>query len=556
MPIQAHNRNLPDWFNRVRTRQIALPRFQRYEAWTHGNVAQLFNTILQELPVGAVLVLEIGDREPFVRRRLPGAPEEGERVTEHLLDGQQRLVALWRGLHNNYPDRTYFLYLEADPETGMEYYVDSVARWQREGDAEMRPFWANDPVQQWQRRAIPLHLCAPGDEAWTRYRTWAREAIPDPDEREGITDRVRGVREKFLTFNLPYLALPVGTRPETALDVFMKMNTSAAPLSMYDIVVAQVEAGAEQSLHDLVADTRELSPNAEAYYSLEELTLAAGALLQGRSPTKATYLSREFSEGLIGNWGQYKRGLARAVTFLEEERIFDSARLPTDVVVPVLVALWADAPEGLDAEGRARAVLRRYLWRAFFTRRYESSTNTRALSDYNELHRYLRDSHAKLPVILDDNETTLPEKNELIHAGWPKKKDRLGRAILALSLHHRGLDLADGSATSRSNLARREYHHLFPVAHLERNGSPADEPFLALNCALVTWRTNRNISAKEPERYLAERRLEDDPEEQQIRERLASHLIPYEEMVAGDYQTFLARRAEQVHEAMLRLCAR
>ncbi len=74
MAIQAHNRNLPDWFNRVRTRQIALPRFQRYEAWTQANVAQLFNTILQELPVGAVLVLEIGSEEPFVRRRFVAFP--------------------------------------------------------------------------------------------------------------------------------------------------------------------------------------------------------------------------------------------------------------------------------------------------------------------------------------------------------------------------------------------------------------------------------------------------------------------------------------------------
>ena len=45
MAIEARNRTLPDWFTRVRTRQIALPRFQRYQAWNHGDVALLFNTI-------------------------------------------------------------------------------------------------------------------------------------------------------------------------------------------------------------------------------------------------------------------------------------------------------------------------------------------------------------------------------------------------------------------------------------------------------------------------------------------------------------------------------
>ncbi len=119
MTINANNRSLPDWFTRVRTCQTVLPRFQRFEAWGHANVTQLFNTILAELPVGAVLILEIGNEPPFITRPVTGAPKTGERTTEHLLDGQQRLTALWRGLHNNYPARTYFLYLKPDDETGL-----------------------------------------------------------------------------------------------------------------------------------------------------------------------------------------------------------------------------------------------------------------------------------------------------------------------------------------------------------------------------------------------------------------------------------------------------
>lgn len=66
--MEARNRNLSDWFTRIRTRQLALPRFQRFEAWTHRNVSALLDTVLRELPAGALLVLEIGDAEPFVSR--------------------------------------------------------------------------------------------------------------------------------------------------------------------------------------------------------------------------------------------------------------------------------------------------------------------------------------------------------------------------------------------------------------------------------------------------------------------------------------------------------
>jgi hypothetical protein len=49
--------------------------------------------------------LEIGNEEPFKSGPLQGTPSAGERVTEHLLDGQQHLTALWRGLHNYCEDR-------------------------------------------------------------------------------------------------------------------------------------------------------------------------------------------------------------------------------------------------------------------------------------------------------------------------------------------------------------------------------------------------------------------------------------------------------------------
>ena len=142
----------------------------------------------------------------------------------------------------------------------------------------------------------------------------------------------------------------------------------------------------------------------------------------------------------------------------------------------------------------------------------------------------------------------------LIAARWPTNKDRLGRAILALALHEGGLDLADGSTVSRANLPRREYHHLFPDAHLTRKGVSDSEIYRSLNCALVTWQTNRNISDKEPERYLAER-LEGTPlGEAEVRQRLSSHLIPYDEMVADSYTDFLEKRAKLVREKMLKLC--
>lgn len=97
--MEARNRTLTDWFTRVRTGQVLLPRFQRHEAWGPREITSLLENVLRGLPTGAALTLEIGDDEPFIARALVGAPIPTERVAVHLLDGQQRLTALWRALH-------------------------------------------------------------------------------------------------------------------------------------------------------------------------------------------------------------------------------------------------------------------------------------------------------------------------------------------------------------------------------------------------------------------------------------------------------------------------
>ncbi len=131
--MEANNRTLPDWLTRIRTRQIMLPRFQRFEAWTHTTVTAVLNNVLRELPIGAFLILVVGDEPPFISRTVVGAPETGERVVEHLLDGQQRLTALWRSLTDNYEDRSYYVRLEEDEETGEPHYATSRARWAKTG---------------------------------------------------------------------------------------------------------------------------------------------------------------------------------------------------------------------------------------------------------------------------------------------------------------------------------------------------------------------------------------------------------------------------------------
>src|SRR5690606_22750325 len=100
----------------------------------------------------------------------------------------------------------------------------------------------------------------------------------------------------------------------------------------------------------------------------------------------------------------------------------------------------------------------------------------------------------------------LPDQATMLRAGWPKTKETVARGIMAMSLRAGGRDLADGTAASIESLPKREYHHLFPDSLIQGAGEmQVGDSYRALNCALVTWNTNRNISAKAPLVYLRER---------------------------------------------------
>jgi len=99
-----------------------------------------------------------------------------------------------------------------------------------------------------------------------------------------------------------------------------------------------------------------------------------------------------------------------------------------------------------------------------------------------------------------------------------------------------------------------------------------DEIHVSLNCALITWRTNRTLTNKDPILYLKERADSNDLGEDDLRQRLKTHLVPYEELSVGgygriddsrlreesirrDYQAFLEARANVLERAMQLACS-
>ncbi len=580
--MEARNRTLKEWYGMVERGQIKLPRFQRYEAWDRHRIASLMETVINNLPLGITLVLQVGvGNEKFVSRKLSTAPDGVGPVLEHLLDGQQRLTSLWRIFHNNYENESFFVYLEDFDNYDSDYEKEDCtahfcARYIK-NTGQRYPLWCDSSRRCLQRGYIPTHLLRPVDiqpeiEEWIDEAT--RHLKPETDVKKleeflewkkSISDRIMGLRGVIANYNLPFLSLPPETEKTIALDVFIKMNTNSKPLSQYDIIVAEIESAMGRSLHDLQEDLNARHTRISAYSDLSDLILSTSALLQGEPPnqTGAWKMDKPL---MLDNWAAMERGLSKMAEFLLGEGIYDKERLPTNAVLAVIAALYKDIPDSGDKRGKDEQLLRRYLWTAFFTDRYENSAATHANADFKALKRVINekkppsgDAFTPLDAPIF-SEHRIAEAEELVSVDWPKRSTIRGRAILAVCNRLGALDFSTGEKLDHDSIHRRHYHHFYPDALLKKSEI---DSYKALNCALIADKTNISIGRKDPLVYLSERYQW--VTEGIVKERLDSHLIPIEELANGgyenmgdeektvklakDFDTFLRKRAELVLRA-------
>ncbi len=582
---KAQDRTLGVWFQNIQQGMVKLPRFQRFEAWDRGRIASFLSTIINNLPVGVTLVLEVAGQEKFESRYISTAePATPGPVTQHLLDGQQRLTAFWRSMHNNYEWETYFIYLPqfdcSANKSRTDIEIRCIPRWFNKHGLRM-PRWAEDPAQCFNRGLIPTHLLRPGDisheiDLWLNNATKPLEPDDsDPDAlakykaytatREKIKAEITTLRERVTHFNLPYLSLPADTGKDVALQVFINMNTNSKPLSLYDIIVAEVESVAEKSLHDLVDGLTDRCPKAACYGNVSDLILSTSALLQEKIPNMRGMIEMD-KKKMLENWSTLERGIERMASFLEGQGVFDEARLPTTAVLSVIAASYESIPDHGDFLAKAEKLLRRYLWSSFFTDRYENAAASRAFADFKAIKELLKkpdftENDLVTVPVLNRSEFPLADVDSLMTAGWPKATGIKARAILSVTTHLGAIDFADHKKATYESIQKREYHHIFPDSLLAEAGIGSH---LALNCALITWKTNRIIGRKDPLEYLQERVQWAD--ESSIRERLMSHLISYEllskahyagmageelkQKLSSDFNEFLRDRAELVVAAM------
>ncbi|MDD9823245.1 MAG: DUF262 domain-containing protein [Gammaproteobacteria bacterium] len=577
--MEARSRSVKEWVHGTIRGAVRLPSFQREESWDKKRVRKFLTTLIyKSRPVGVLLVLEAGpDKDDvFATRPISGFPEfnrDSEKCTSYLLGGQQWITALLRSFHDNYDKNTFYIRFIEKSDGCFDLASTNPPLDEDDEDAGVaiypkKALFCGDPDEEYKRGLLPIRLL--NHEKETAFLKWAQETSARDDDK--LIAFICKIREELNGRRIPYFSLPPNTDASEAIDVLIEMNTTSAPLSCFDIAVAQFEAKTRKKLPDFIEKLLEEVPQIDPIEGkttrsggIGNMALLGSCLLQDISPTFSNFMKLDMLR-LEKDWDVFCNGVKGTVNLLDELKIYNGKVLPTHVPLRILPALWREIPKQGDGRGNAMRIIRAYLWRAFCTNRYSRQANNRLRDDFHRMKALFQEK--RFPpadaVFTAKDDFAVPSADDLLHHG----KGALGvitRGVLAASLQGGGRDIAEGEKYSRSNCDSRQKHHVFPRVLLTQKAK-GEDPDLALNLMWVSGFTDKTVGAKHPGDYLLDRVRKNGHRDPigEVRRRLESHLIPADMLMKctrdsarplGDmYREFIHERAKLISAKIKTLC--
>lgn len=237
LSIDAKPIPLEDLLNSVADGTAVLPAFQRDFDWSDSDVISLLATLISDWPAGSLLLMN-GRPEFFQIRGFEDGPDLAENVRYVVLDGQQRLTALFKALRGM-GDSVFALDAKAlaDSPGSAEDVEECIklvsrAKWRKEYDL----------ARQSQERLVPLFVLKSASDFFA-WRDKVVDATPDADRGEVgklYADVYRSHLTRLNTYGFPAVLLDNSLPPAAVARIFERINRTGLRLSTFDLLVARV----------------------------------------------------------------------------------------------------------------------------------------------------------------------------------------------------------------------------------------------------------------------------------------------------------------------------
>lgn len=421
---------------------LKVPQFQRQFVWPKQKSAELLDSILKAYPIGTFILWKTKESLRSVRNvggiSLPLTPDGVS--TEYVLDGQQRITSLFAAVKGLTVTR------DGKPDNFRDLFVDLNAH---DGEnlvtAEIGKTRAGDFI------------------SLTDLLSGTLVQLTSFDER--LHPRLSELRSRLTAYNFSTVLLKDAPL-DVATEIFTRINVTAKPLSVFEIMVAKTfDAGRQFDLSESFESL------VERLWDVGYETVSSAAVLQSISCImsgecdKSAILKLE-KQKFITVWPKVIEAVEAAVDYFRSYfRIPVSALLPYGALLVPFTYFFYKHPDKPLGELQER--LLDFFWRTSLTSRYSFSLESRLAQDVKKIDILLSGQ----PVIYEEPVDTTPEfilENGAFNAGRSYIK-----ALLCLLVHDQPKSFVDNSLVTISNdwlkqANSRNYHHFFPRAYLKR----------------------------------------------------------------------------------------
>lgn len=396
--------------------KIVLPEFQRAFDWDDDRVKQLLATLTRLWPAGSLLLQQFPGETFYKLRGFDGGPAvDEEKVVHVVLDGQQRLTALYHAIYDAGP---YVYAIRASALTtdaSIDQLEDGIASFSREEwNAERRdqPF---SNRHDW----IPFYsLRSPAD-----YFGWRDLAVEgaDPESRAEarvlLSDAYRNGLEAFHTYMLPAVVVDRELEPEAIARIFERVNRGGLALTAFDLMVAKTfEPG--WNLREKWDEARAIHPILEEFFGDDGMPVIRVIALKARGSVRERDVLGLEGLAVRHDWPETVTATAAALTFLRAScGVRRRDWLPYDSMVITLAAVALE----FDLAAHDR-LLRRWFLSRSFALAYDTGANTVAVDQHRHLREVLRGDTPLRPM---------PIASVVLREATRKRRAALWRTFLA-----------------------------------------------------------------------------------------------------------------------------
>jgi hypothetical protein len=517
---------------------FAVPRLQREFVWSGGKAAALLDSMLRNMPIGALVIWDARrSMRDLLRQNLNILPpyQGHNRRIWFLIDGQQRLSVIHQAFQGE--QRINSRHQEVD------FSRLSFVLTPGHPDGESRLFQYRHPVEG--QFISVKEILSP---LWRRRLAYlsARKLA-----------KILRCRDALLTYRVPVVRIKT-QRMETVRELFIRINSLGTPISAPDRAFARA---AEVDLREMAHETWSTLPEGfrRVPYAtiLQALALVEGVKDVGERAYEAVIrrLEKEMRRSpaskrrFLRQWGRLRKALGKSADYLRARfKVLNDSYLPSSYML-ALLSVFFFHKNGAPSPVQRREIAK-WFWATGVGQRYSGrGFRTNIARDHDFFRRLALTGRGRF--LLGER----VDRAEVRRAEYTRRA-AVPDAFFCLlakrgpAYFENGEPLPEHLYTSRSN--RKNKHHIFPQALLRRKAVGNRDIHSVTNVCLLDAEENQSIGSRRPSVYLALWRRR-----RHFRRTMRAHLIPSgpdsplweEHNVRRGYRRFMKQRLDEICRA-------